>query len=415
MTALEPLPRRSYIGLDLSLVTGVIPPRLRVEAVDAGSPAAVAALALGDQLLALDGVAVTDLVSARARVARLSTTEPARLLVQRGGKRFEQRVQAVTMPLEDLPSGRVELDVVPSGTGRLRAIWTVPDAAPPYPVIWFLPGATWLSEERCLPPGGSLLELVRGFTRAGFATLRVDRSGLGDSEGPACSELDLDAELDGWRATLAYLEQHAWLAPERLFIYARSLGGMLAPLVAQSPPVRAIALWGSSARPWARSMLEASRRQYTLAGAQGEPLEHTLARLEQLSTLLYEAGLTPEQAFSERPELRTLENEAFSGDRIYLRNARFFQQLARVDFAAAWRTVSCPVLSLHGNADYLGFAEHAAEIAELAPRGRHLELGGIDHFMHVRASIEESFANAFSGEFNPAGLEALLGFYREHC
>jgi pimeloyl-ACP methyl ester carboxylesterase len=413
MTATGALRRRSYIGLDLSLLPGVTPARLRVEAVDAGSPAAEAALLPGDELLALEGEPVTGLASARSAVARLSTARPALLLLQRGSERLEQRVQAVSMPLEALPSGRVELAAVPWAQHRLRAIWTVPDAAPPYPVIWLLPGATWLSEERCLPPGGSLLELVRGFTRAGFATLRVDRSGVGDSEGPACDELDLDAELDGWRATLAYLERHAWLAPAQLFIYARSLGGMLAPLVARSPHVRAIALWGTSARRWSRSMLEASRRQYTLAGARGAPLEHALTLLERLSTLLYDVGLTPEQAFAQRPELRALENEAFRGDRIYLRHARFFQQLARVDIAAAWREIACPVLSLHGSADYLGFAEHAAEIAALAPRGLYRELAGIDHFMHVRGSIEESFANAFGGEFNPAGLEAVVGFLRE--
>jgi pimeloyl-ACP methyl ester carboxylesterase len=411
MTAREPLRRRSYLGLDLSLVASVSPPRLRIEAVDAGSPAARAALAVGDELLALDGAAVTDLESARARVARLSTSEPACLLVQRGDERFERRLQAVTMPLETLPSGTVVLDAVNRGAQRLRAIWTVPETPPPYPVIWLLPGATWLTEERCLPPGGSLLELVRGFTRAGFATLRVDRSGLGDSEGPPCTELDLDAELEDWRAVLAYVEQHPWLAPERLFIYARSLGGLLAPLIARTPPLRAITVWGTSARRWQPAMLEASRRQYTLAGARGEPLEHTLALLERLSTLLYRDGLSPERAFAEQPELRVLENDAFTGDRIYLRSARFFQQLAACDVAEAWRNVACPVLSLHGSADYLGFAEHAAEIAELAPRGQHLELPGIDHFHHARASIEESFANPFSGDFNPAGLEAVLRFF----
>jgi pimeloyl-ACP methyl ester carboxylesterase len=160
-------------------------------------------------------------------------------------------------------------------------------------------------------------------------------------------------------------------------------------------------------------MLEASRRQYALAGLRGAALEHTLALLERLTRWIYTERLTPEQAFTRDPELRALESEGFHAERIYRRNVRFFQQLAALDVASAWRTITCPVLALHGSADYLGFPEHSAEVAALAPRGRYIELPDIDHMMHARKTLEEAFAETFTGTFNPAALEALVAFYRE--
>jgi pimeloyl-ACP methyl ester carboxylesterase len=344
----------------------------------------------------------------------LPVDRAAPLVVLRQGETLELAPRAVPMPLEQLPVGRIELDEVEWGQHRLRAIWTLPEAPGPHPVIWFLPGATWLTDERCLPPGGSLLELVRGFTRAGFATLRVDRSGLGDSEGPPCTELDLDAELAGWQAVLSHLSRRATVVRRGdVFVYGRSLGGMVAALLAQEYPFRGVAVWGTSARPWAECMLEASRRQYTLSGLGGARLETKLAQLERLQHLLYHEGLTPEGAFEREPELKGLESDAFRGARIYLRTARFFQQLARLDLAAAWRAVRCPVLALHGSADFIGFAEHSAQIARLAPEGRYLELPGMDHMMHVRANMAQAFAEPFAGTFTPAALDALLAFYRE--
>ena len=253
---------------------------------------------------------------------------------------------------------------------------------------------------------------MRGLTSAGFATLRVDRSGLGDSEGQLCTDTDLHAELATWRAVYRYLSTHPDVRRSGSFLYARSLGGMLAPLIAREFPVRAVAVWGTSARRWDRAMLEAARRQYALAGTTGAALERLLVDLERLQHWLYGAGLTPEAAFQREPSLRSLESQNFRGNQLYRRNAAFFQQLARIDVASAWRELACPVLALHGSSDWLSQLEDCIEIAELAPRGTWRELDGIDHMMHARSSVEEAFAEPFTGTFCPKALEALVSFFR---
>ncbi len=367
---------------------------------------------VGDALRSLAGEAPATLDELRALVARLPLSQPSPLVLQRGQQQLELLVHAEPLPLEALDSGHVVLDEVPWREHRLRAVWTFPaGGSARVPAIWLLPGAAWLSEEHPVEPRSARLTLVRGLTRAGFATLRVERSGLGDSEGPPCTELDLHAELSGWRAAREHFCGQPRVLPGARFLYGRSLGGMLAPLLCERGDFAAVAVWGSSAQPWPRAMLAASERQYRLAGRAGPELQRTLAQLEQLSQLVYGEGLNPEAAYRRHPELREAEPASFAGRYVYGRVASFFQQLAATDVAAAWRGVRCPVLALHGSADWLSLAEDSQQIAELAPAGEYRELAGIDHMMHARSSVEESFAEPWGGDFSPAALDALVSFF----
>ena len=417
------LPRRSHLGLELSRSarpprTGSAPrpgeaaERLWVEVVDEGSPAARAGVQVGDALLAIGDTETNGLDQVRKLVARLSVSEPSRLVLERSERHIELWPQAEPLPLEALGVGEVVLAQVPWRSHRLRAIWSFPESTEPVPAIWLLPGAAWLSEEHPIEPRSARLELVRGLTRAGFATLRVERSGLGDSEGPACTELDLPAELEGWQAASHYFRSHPRVRADARFLYARSLGGMLAPVLTKPGDFAALAVWGTSARPWPQGMLAASERQYRLAGRSGAALERTLAQLAELHELVYGAGLSPELAFERRPDLRGADPLSFQGRYVYGRVAAFFQQLAALDVAAAWRRVECPVLALHGGSDWLSLAEDSAEVAALAPQGSFQELAGIDHMMHARPSVEAAFAEPWGGSFSPLALDALVAFYR---
>ena len=78
--------------------------------------------------------------------------------------------------------------------------------------------------------------------------VRVDRAGSGDSEGPACHELDYDTELAHYRSALdATLARHDWLYRDRVVVYGSSLGATLAPLVSQGRKVAGVMVQGGGA------------------------------------------------------------------------------------------------------------------------------------------------------------------------
>jgi pimeloyl-ACP methyl ester carboxylesterase len=404
-----PLARRAFLGVDLERAES----GLAVVEVTPAAAADAAGVRAGDLLVAVDGAPVRGVMEAYARIGALPAGRGVRLVVQRGADVIELEVVLSEMPLETFSTARVELDQVEWQGHRLRAVWTLPEGEGPFPSVWLLPGATWLAEEQPLRDWYPTRKLVNELSKAGFATLRVERSGLGDSEGPACTELDLESELDAFRAARAYFLGHPAVAPTGRFLYGRSLGGMLAPLLAAREPFTALAVWGTSPGPWHRAMLEASRAQYLLAGQPREVVERVLARLEALQGLVYVEGLSPRQAYARRPELGDVQPETFSGEYVYGRTHRYFHQLERASIAEAWREVGCPVLALRGTHDYLSSAAEHERIVQLAARAAALEVPGLDHHMHQRPSLLEALREPWGGEFNPAAASVLIDFFRD--
>jgi len=418
------LRRRSYLGFEVTAEGPDDAPRWIVSEIDVGSPAAEAGLLLGDEVTSLAGTRLESLAALRRRAATLGPGERAELSLRRGSTLLSLALEPSPMPPEPLKTGRVVLDEVPwaapgLGTIRLRAIWTIPEGAGPngvgpHPAVWILPGAAWISQETPLDTWDPTYQLVEALTAAGLATLRVDRSGLGDSEGPPCTDLDLEQELSMWETARAAFLASPRVSRGRHFIYGRSLGGILAPLVAQDQPFAGIAVWGTTAGGWHEASLASAAYQYRLRGVRGAELEHILERIAALQSLVYLEGLTPAEAYARAPELADVMPEAFRGELVHDRTARFFQQLAHMDVAAAWSRVRCPVLAVHAEYDTLTQAEDLQRIVELCGGGgRFVELAGVDHFMHARQSLEEAVRVPWGGEFDPEAARLLKDFFLE--
>jgi pimeloyl-ACP methyl ester carboxylesterase len=411
------LRRRAYIGLELSAQRAADGSEqdeagLLVEHVDAGGPSERAGLLIGDRVLAVGGCRLVELEQARRLVAALPPREPVSIEVERAGRSELFHAVATELPREQLPVGRIELDELSWDGYRLRAIWSFPPQPPPHPLVWLIPGATWLSDEHPTTPLHPMRQLIEQLTASGFATLRVERSGVGDSEGPPCTELDLEAELAGFRAAFASVDAHPALRRDGIFAFGRSLGGMLLPLVLAGRKWAGAAVWGTTSRRWSDAMLRASARQWALSGTAG--IELRCERLRVLHELVYEQGLDPDQAFARRPDLRGLLPGVFAGSRVYGRVARYFQQLQARDLEQAFRQLDAPLLALHGSCDWLSEWEDLARIAELcAPASELIQLPGLDHFMHLRPSLEQAFATPWDGSYSPAAGDALAHFFRE--
>lgn len=411
-----PLGRRSYLGFEVTATGPDDAPRWIATEIDAASPAEKAGLLLGDEVTSLAGAPLRSLAELRRRAAQLTVGETLQLGVRREAQELALDLVPARMPLEPLPSGRVLLDEVPwsppgGGQVRLRAIWTLPDAAGPHPAVWLLPSAAWISQEVPLDPSDPGYRLVAALTAAGIATLRVDRSGLGDSEGPPCTELDFEQELSMWRAARA-----AFLSSPHVrkhFVYGRSLGGILAPLLARDESLAGVAVWGTSSEPWHEASLISAAYQYRLRGVTGSELVNTLERIAELQTLVYLEGLTPSEAYARAPHLADVLPESFRGEFVHDRTARFFQQLQQHDVAAAWRSVRCPVLAVHAEYDTLTQAGDLQRIAELCGGGgQFVEVPGVDHFMHARGSLDEAVRTPWGGEFSTEAARVLIHFFR---
>jgi alpha-beta hydrolase superfamily lysophospholipase len=284
------LPRRPYLGVALE--------GRRIVRVAPGSCAERAGLVIGDELLSAIGETVE---------------------TSRGTIRVDPR------PLEDgAVYGHVE---IPSA--RLRTIVRKPEN--PWGSVLYLQGISLATIEAY----DNIRSLCTAWTDAGLVTMRVDRRGSGDSEGPPA---DFEAELAGARAAFDAL-------PQPVFVFGHSVGGMVAPLLQR--PARGLIVYGTASTRW-RTCLEASTRRQMM-GRPSSEVEAALAA--QAHGLLH-------------------------GDE---RSPAFHAQLDAVDLASAWRAIDCPVLVLHGELDRVVGEDEGRALAAQAKSGEFRALPSRGH------------------------------------
>jgi hypothetical protein len=413
-----PLPRRAFLGLDAG---GAPPPSARrsrglyVWSVDRGGPAARAGVRAGDFLVTLNGETLQNAAHLVLRVSTFGNDEAARLGILREGKALELVAQTSPLPAERAMGGEVRLAHVHAEGHRLRTILTVPSGAGRHPAVLFLQGLGPGSCEFPLDPDQPIRRLVAGWTRAGFVTLRVDRPGAGDSEGPPWREAKLESVLAAYRAALVELGQQRFIAPNQIFLFGHSFGGMIAPLVAHAGEVRGVMTFGASARPWRDTILASIRRQLELGGWRGEPLERRMALETELHVLVCRKGMTPAEIFRQRPHLGALHSPAYDGEHVYGTRPALFSALDRTDLVSAFRALAARVLALHGEYDWASSEDDADAIVQAAgpERAERAILARIGHDMRAHDNLTESFEARDQGRWDGRVLRATSRWMRE--
>src|SRR5438067_7999169 len=271
----------------------------------------------------------------------------------------EELPRKAKAPRESYPNVDVIYDSVTSPGGkRLRTIITKPrNAKGKLPVIFV---AGWLSCDSVEAPAETKDEsglVFRGLAQMPcFVLFRMDKQGVGDSEG-VCAETDFDLELSGYRAAFRALKNYEFIDTNRVFILGISSGGGFAPLIpesqAEQQQVRGYISVGGWAKTWFEHMLEIERRRFALMGKR--PAEVTEA-MKRAMTLYYEwliKGRPVGDIFKEQPQLADLWPEGKDHAHLYGRPLAFYQQLQKLNLAAAWSRVTAPTYALHGEFDWI--------------------------------------------------------------
>src|SRR5438876_3991448 len=203
----------------------------------------------------------------------------------------EELPRETNTPRETYPNVDVIYDFVTAPDGkRLRTIVTKPrNAKGKLPVIFV---AGWLSCDSVEAPAGTKDEsglVFRGLAQLPqFVLFRMDKQGVGDSEG-VCAETDFDSELAGYRAAFRALKNYDFIDSDRVYIFGSSNGGGFAPLVPETDSeraqVRGYITIGGWVKTWFEHMLDIERRRFALM--KKSPGEVT-DRIKGTTTLYYE-------------------------------------------------------------------------------------------------------------------------------
>src|SRR5438552_1129560 len=277
---------------------------------------------------------------------------------------------------ESYPNVDVIYDFVKAAHGeRLRTIITKPrDAKGKIPVIFV---AGWLSCDSVEAPEDTKDAsgmVFRGLAQMpGFSLFRVDKQGVGDSEG-VCSDTDFESELAGYRAAFHALKNYEFIDTNQIYILGISNGGGFGPLVAESASeqaqVRGYVAVGGWVKTWFEHMLEIERRRFTLMGKSPAEVND---RMKNIATLYYEwliKGRPVDEILKEQPQLEELWPEGKDHAHLYGRPPAFYQQLQQLNIAAAWSRVKVSTYAVRGAFDWIMSPEDAGLIASYVNANR---------------------------------------------
>jgi pimeloyl-ACP methyl ester carboxylesterase len=418
-SAAQELRRAGFVGVQVVAVPDAVrqdlqlPPGIGVlvQALADGGSAGAAGIRPDDVIVAVanrDVAGVQDFVQL-ARDLRAGDAPEVR--VRRGHESLSLRVPIRPRPFEQSPDVTTTYDAISVDGSLRRTIVTSPKAPGTHPAVLYANGIGCYTQES-LTLASNDTKLLYGLTRAGFVTMRVEKSGMGDSEGPPCSspEADFLAEVRAYTAGVRALKQYRFVDPQAVFVLGLSIGGVEAPLIAAAEAVRGVVVINTVAKPFLEYLLDTRRRQALLAHVPYREIDRSLRLDEQCNhRLLVE---------KRRPDTIVAANAACADHVTYPAPFTFMQQWADVNPSEAWTALDRPVLVVYGTSDFVATAgdhPYLADVINAAHPGAATlrSIPQMDHGLNAAATVEDSFNRSGAGVFQPAVVDVVAAWLRD--
>lgn len=408
-TVVGGLRRGPMLGAALKPVDG----KLAIDAVGPGTPAEKMGLRSGDVIESVDGAAVADPASFVAAITRKRAGDRVKIAVRRAGEPLALEGNLGAQPLEHQDDYDIEYGSVDAGGAKRRVIITRPRGAGKHPAVLLIGGIGCYSLDGLLrgEPRQPYAKILDAFTRAGFVTMRVEKSGMGDSEGTPCNDPRSDFETDvrGFAAGLARLESSDFVDRDNIFLFAHSIGPLIAARIAPGHRVRGITVAETVGTSWIEYDLTNVRRQLLLAGVPYDEVDRRVRHHEVCAHRLYVEKQTPEQIVAA--------DKTCADDMRAPAPYTYMQQVGSLDLAPLWKTIDAPVLIFYGTADFVtDDAQHRYlrdMINAFHPgHATYVPIDGMDHGLLLAGTQKASFEGTGDPRFAQRIVDETLNFFK---
>ncbi|MBX9698710.1 MAG: PDZ domain-containing protein [Acetobacteraceae bacterium] len=389
------LKRRADIGV--TFVKSSNSPGATIQRIVEGSPAQKAGLLLTDKIIAINGVFIDDSYTLQKSVAKIRGGDIVRLTVvrQRSTDPINIQFTPLAAPFETHTQLLLEAIQLTNDYGdRLRAFVTKPkDVNSKLPAILFV---SWLScsTVELVQENDPWADMLRDVaTKSGALMLRLEKPGVGDSEGIACSDCDLQREVNGYQAALRYLKNRKDIDTTRIFIFGASLGGSLGSIIGKGHSIRGYISAVTVYKSWLEHMIELERRRIAFSeGNQGAT--SLMQGYIEFHTDYLVGKKTPKQVIADKPHLAPLWYD--DPEHQYGRSATFYHQTQNLNFMQSWAEVNVPVLLVAGEYDWIMSLEDSQLVADALNKKNpgqvtRIVAKGMNHHWAVYPSAKDAF------------------------
>jgi uncharacterized protein len=415
----DDLPRHGAIGLVVVAADGAKPESTQtnpptVKTIVPGGSGEAAGIQPGDILVELNGQPIAGAEDFALRISRHLAGDSVRVALISAGRKIEKTVVLKPRPFETSADAEVLYRAITVKGALRRTIVTRPKAAGRYPAVLLMGGLGCYSLDGALNESRGYGAILSGLAKKGFVTMRVEKTGEGDSEGPACTDLQATAELEatGYVAGLAALRGYEFVDPEKIFVFAHSLGPLIASLALPGQNLRGVVAAETIGRSWFEYGLENVRRQAALVG---EPLDEVDADVGAHTKCAYHFFLQHETA----DEVGKLGEQCKEMIDSYAGVPYpYMQQIGDISLAKQWKQIDAPVLVIYGTSDPATSADESRYLVDIInsfhpERAIYAEIAGMGHDFSRYAS-QADFLDRHKDPkphpFDDEMLAAILGW-----
>jgi len=324
------------------------------------------------------------------------------------------------LPYESVPGVEIRYGEVETARGyRVRTYTSRPQGAQgKLPLAVFIP---WLSCDAVENPrnhrDGWSYTLRTIMRDAGMQVVRIEKPGVGDSEGPNCGDTDLEDDMAAFRAGIRSALADPGVDATRLYLIGGSVGGALAPILAAEFKPRGIVVSGGFTRSWLEHMLDIERRRLVYSGSKPTEVNAAMRAFAGFYDETLNRGLTPAQAIASHPSWKSIWYDEPA--RQYGRAMRYYQQLQALDVEGAWAQVAVPTLIVWGEYDWImGRDEPERAAAILRSRDPSLVTyvvrPGMDHQIFVYKDALAAFQEK-GGTFDEGAAREMASWLKSHA
>lgn len=372
-----------------------------------GSPAKEAGVQAQDVVTQINDHRVIDVGDFIDVAKTLRAGDMATIYLHRGAASLTKQVLVKPRPVESATDVDTLYRAVTADGSLRRVIVTVPKTQGRHPAVLYINGIGCFSQESANLQSPDA-QLLYGLTRAGFVTMRVEKSGVGDSQGPPCASptVDLRAEQRGYLAGLEALKGYSFVDPDNVYLVGLSIGGVQAPLIAQQVRVKGIVVINTVIKPFLEYLIDTRRRQNLLKHLAYDDMERRLRANERCNHRLLIERETPEQILKDTPECADFIT--------YPAPNTYMQQWAALNLAEVWKEVDAPVLVVYGTSDFVSTIADDPYLVDVINSFHpgHASLKSIPNMEHglTKAPSMEASIGRSAGvlrEFEPSVLEAI--------
>ncbi|MFN9998816.1 MAG: serine aminopeptidase domain-containing protein, partial [bacterium] len=264
----------------------------------------------GDILVEVNGIRIiNEKTFLTAPLSDLKEGDEIEYKIWRNNKYISTKTISKARPRNSIEGISYQYGEIKTSFGYLRTLVSRPaNSRGKLPAILFIQGNLCESVIE-LNEGDPYEQFCNNMSLQGFAVMRIDKPGSGESEGKItrCKEMTFQQELEQYQTGITALLHDTSIDTKSIFLFGHSLGGIITPILAsKNPSIKGAMVYGTLSSNYGSYYPEIVYRSLLMNGYDEAQSLQYKNYLKEITTDLFEGNKSPQQIISGKPQYESL-------------------------------------------------------------------------------------------------------------